>query len=61
MNNHFRGQAVTNAFELMSMLSGTRVEAPRELQSAFPRLEDSTVTRDENPDATGSTGWLFPE
>lgn len=58
MNNHFRGQAVANAFELMSMLTGERVSAPAALRRAFPRLADVTVAR---PEPAGETGWLFDE
>jgi len=54
MNNHFRGQAVANAFELMEMLTGTPARAPRALRRAYPALE--TVT---TPDDDGGTGWLF--
>jgi uncharacterized protein YecE (DUF72 family) len=43
LNNHFRGQAPANAFELMAMLSGERVPAPAPLRKAFPRLAGATV------------------
>jgi uncharacterized protein YecE (DUF72 family) len=37
-NNHFRGQAVTNALELRARLEGGRVEVPEPLLAAYPRL-----------------------
>jgi uncharacterized protein YecE (DUF72 family) len=58
LNNHFRGQAPANAFELMAELSGTRVPAPAPLRRAFPRLEDATTPGSE---AAGETGWLFDD
>jgi uncharacterized protein YecE (DUF72 family) len=56
LNNHFRGQAPANAFELMSLLTGERASAPPDLRRAFPRLGDVTVSR---PERAGETGWLF--
>lgn len=38
-NNHFRGQAVTNALELRARLSGGPVAVPEPLLAAYPRLE----------------------
>ncbi len=37
-NNHFAGQAVANAIELLAMLRDERVLAPAELVEAFPHL-----------------------
>ena len=37
-NNHYGGQAVVNAIEILAALRGTRLPAPAELVSAFPRL-----------------------
>jgi uncharacterized protein YecE (DUF72 family) len=56
MNNHFRGQAVTNAFELAEMLTGTPPRAPRVLRRAYPRLEAVTTADWEEG---GGTGRLF--
>jgi uncharacterized protein YecE (DUF72 family) len=41
LNNHFRGQAVANALQLRSMLSGRKTDAPPELIDTFPGLGDS--------------------
>ena len=38
LNNHFRGQAVANALELNSLLTGARPAAPADLVSAYPGL-----------------------
>jgi len=56
LNNHFRGQAPANAFEIMAMLSGEPVAAPRALRRAYPRLEDVTVP---GGDPEVADGWLF--
>lgn len=45
LNNHFRGQAPANAFELMALLSGEPVPAPPPLRKAFPGLAHATVAR----------------
>jgi uncharacterized protein YecE (DUF72 family) len=45
LNNHFRGQAVANALELMAVLSGTRPKAPSSLFRKYPRLSE-VLTRD---------------
>lgn len=50
LNNHFRGQAPANAFELAFLLSGQKPSAPERLRRAYPRLEESTVARAENGD-----------
>jgi hypothetical protein len=42
LNNHFRGQAPANAFELHALLTGRRPEAPNVLRRAYPRLAEST-------------------
>ena len=49
-NNHFSGQAVTNGLELLANLRGTKVAAPSELVSAYPRLADITFPP---PDPSG--------
>ena len=51
LNNHFRGQAPANAFELAFLLSGKRPAAPERLRRAYPRLAASTVSRAESGDA----------
>jgi uncharacterized protein YecE (DUF72 family) len=56
LNNHFRGQAPANAFELMAMLAGDPVPAPRPLRRAHPRLEDVTIP---SGDPELADGWLF--
>jgi uncharacterized protein YecE (DUF72 family) len=39
LNNHFRGQAVANALQLRSMLTGRRQISPPGLITAFPALK----------------------
>jgi len=43
LNNHFRGQAPANAFELAATLLGRPVPAPAVMRRAYPRLRDATV------------------
>lgn len=43
MNNHFRAQAPANAFELESLLTGARPQAPVALRRAYPRLKECTA------------------
>ncbi|HKW15692.1 MAG TPA: DUF72 domain-containing protein [Candidatus Krumholzibacteria bacterium] len=50
LNNHFRGQAPANAFELAFLLSGTKPAAPERLRRAYPRLNASTVAGHESGD-----------
>jgi uncharacterized protein YecE (DUF72 family) len=40
MNNHFRGQALVNAFQLRSMLTGQRQRMPETLIAAYPELRE---------------------
>jgi uncharacterized protein YecE (DUF72 family) len=47
LNNHFRGQAPANAFEMAYALFGKKPLAPRTLRRAFPQLTAST--REEDP------------
>lgn len=47
LNNHFRGQAPANAFELAFALFGTKPEAPVTLRRTYPRLAERTVARGE--------------
>jgi uncharacterized protein YecE (DUF72 family) len=37
-NNHYRGQGPVNALELKALLTGTPVDVPPELVTAYPRL-----------------------
>lgn len=41
-NNHFAGQAVANAIDLMFLLSGDPVAAPQEIVESFPHLRPRT-------------------
>jgi uncharacterized protein YecE (DUF72 family) len=58
MNNHFRGQAPANAFELMSLLQDGPVAAPHSIRKTYPRLKETTFLREEEratlPMETGS-------
>jgi uncharacterized protein YecE (DUF72 family) len=56
LNNHFRGQAVANSFELKSMLSGAKVPIPVRMLNAYPRLR-SIALPDHNAEA--AQGELF--
>ena len=38
-NNHFHGKAVTNALQLVHLLTGRRVKAPAPLVARYPELE----------------------
>jgi uncharacterized protein YecE (DUF72 family) len=55
LNNHFRGQAPANAFELASMLTGRRARAPQRLRRAYPQIEAATVASA----GPGDTATLF--
>lgn len=48
-NNHFAGQAVANALELLAELGGAPVPAPAELVEAFPHLRAVTLPRGQQP------------
>ncbi len=37
-NNHFRGQALVNALQLMNMISGRQVNVPPQLRNTYPKL-----------------------
>jgi uncharacterized protein YecE (DUF72 family) len=50
-NNHYRGQGVANALELRSILEGTKVQAPRGILDAYPRMRG----RAEAGEAPGSS------
>ena len=55
LNNHFRGQAPANAFELAFALFGNKPVAPQTLRRAIPRLAERTTARD----APGEEPTLF--
>jgi len=42
-NNHFRGQGVVNALEIMAMLEGEKVDGPASLVEAYPRVKESII------------------
>ena len=47
LNNHFRGQAVSNAIQLQHLLTGEIVDAPESLAAAYPALRG--ITRSAEP------------
>jgi uncharacterized protein YecE (DUF72 family) len=47
LNNHFRGQAPANAFEMASMLLGRAPRAPLSLRRTYPVLRASTSPPDD--------------
>ena len=55
LNNHFRGQAASNAFELASMLLGRSLPAPASLRRAYPAM----ATRTTGPDEPAPENDLF--
>lgn len=52
-NNHFQGKAVVNALQLISILSGAKVEVPETLRRQYPQLE--AIAKDQVHEPT-----LFP-
>ena len=50
LNNHFRGQAPANAFEMAFHLFGRKLPAPERLRRAIPRLVETTTSRPEPGD-----------
>src|SRR5262249_41221152 len=42
-NNHFRGQGVVNALEIMAMLEGEKVDGPASLVEPCPRFKESII------------------
>lgn len=42
-NNHYRGQAVVNAFEIEHMLTGEKICVPESILKTYPRLEKITT------------------
>lgn len=53
-NNHFRGQAVTNALEVMALIEEEPVPGPAQLLETYPHLSESIV-----PDAVPDQPSLF--
>ena len=53
LNNHYRGQAPANALQLVSRLSGKKVNVPGDLVEAYPALRNIARSVDE------SRGMLF--
>ena len=43
-NNHFRGKAVANAFQVQHALTGQKQPVPAELIETYPELEDVSGT-----------------
>jgi uncharacterized protein YecE (DUF72 family) len=52
-NNHYRGKAVVNALELISILRNSKVKVPEPLREHFPQL-------DKIADSPPATPTLFP-
>jgi uncharacterized protein YecE (DUF72 family) len=48
-NNHFAGQAVANALELLQRLRGVPVPAPPEIVEAYPRLAGAVRIEGQQP------------
>lgn len=48
-NNHFAGQAVANALELLHLLRGEPVAAPAEIVTSYPRLGASVRIEGQQP------------
>lgn len=48
-NNHFSGQAVANAIDLMFLLQGQPVAAPFEIVESFPHLRERTRIEGQQP------------
>lgn len=48
-NNHFGGQAVANALEILHLLRGEPVPAPSEIVEAFPRLRSAVRIDGQQP------------
>jgi uncharacterized protein YecE (DUF72 family) len=55
-NNHYRGQAPANAFQLLAKLRGERVHVPEPMFRHFPFLEQIAAPPDSLP---GEQGRLF--
>jgi uncharacterized protein YecE (DUF72 family) len=48
-NNHYAGQAVANAIDLLFLLNGAPVQAPVELVESFPHLASRTRIEGQRP------------
>jgi uncharacterized protein YecE (DUF72 family) len=48
-NNHFSGQAVANALELLHLLRGEPIPAPQEIVESFPHLRSSVRIDGQQP------------
>lgn len=48
-NNHFSGQAVANAIDLMFLLQGRPILAPSEIVESFPHLRERTRIEGQQP------------
>ena len=55
-NNHYRGQAPANAFQILSKLSGRRVPVPEPMIPYFPFLQEIAAPPESLP---GEQGRLF--
>jgi len=55
-NNHFHGKAVTNALQLLHLLTGRRVKAPRPLLGRYPELEAVALTEESTPSLFPTAG-----
>ena len=54
-NNHFRGQAVANALQMMHLLEGKRINVPVQLTEIYPQLKLISL----HPDSTVGQVSLF--
>jgi len=59
LNNHFRGQAPANAFEIMSVLRGDKVPAPGPLVRSYPHLTRVAIPGPMSTQRSDDSGWLF--
>jgi uncharacterized protein YecE (DUF72 family) len=48
-NNHFQGKAVVNALQLISLLSGAKVNVPEPLRHHYPELESIASEPQQEP------------
>jgi uncharacterized protein YecE (DUF72 family) len=59
-NNHFRGQAVTNALELNALMTNKKVQAPESLIRQYPELVQFAISESPLP-PNGQIGLPFSE
>lgn len=57
-NNHFRGQAIANALQLVSLLRGGPVRVPETMLAHYPQLAE-IASGEPLPVPPGETGTLF--